>query len=78
MVIINLPDNSKLVNKYIDHYRIELGRSVDACFNKINYINNRFGQGMCYFCNKCKQAIVVEKTEDNKEIWVEFEEEGSC
>ena len=76
MITVYLPDNSLLINKdYICN--LEIGKNLYICFNKLNYTNGKFGKGQCYNCLKCKQSIIAEKTEDNKEVWVEFDESKS-
>ena len=64
---VYLPDNREFNYEFdtdINFRRPELNKNFYICYNKV--------KEPCRACYKCFYSIVVEKTEDNKEIWVEY------
>ena len=71
MLIVHLPDNSEFFYSHY-HCRPELGKNLSICYNIECNQKSELRICNCKHCYKCCNSIVVEKTEDDKEIWVEF------
>ena len=79
-MIIHLPNNDQFnidLNriKHLGRCMPEVGKNFFICYNTAFC---KLVNGYCYCngCWKCWNSIVVEKTEDNEEIWVEFINRG--
>jgi len=68
---IHLPDNSEFFSEknYFNNIP-EVGKNFCICYDP-EYHNDMI-RNRCRRCFKCYNSIVVEKTEDNTEIWIEY------
>lgn len=72
---IHLPNDDEFnIHQGADSRRCkpEINKNFCICYD-VRYYDKNSGWFLCKHCCRCLNAIVVEKTEDNKEIWIEFE-----
>ena len=71
---VHLPDNYEYEYSYdfdAKGNRPEINKRFVICSNS-KRLNEAPQNKKCFFCYNCAKNIIVEKTEDDKEIWIEF------
>ena len=68
MITMHLPNNAEtfLSEDSIVYPKLNLGYTLYVCTNALMRLGN------CDHCGCCKYAVIVEKTEDNKDFWIQY------